>query len=88
MNKVLDLAGTVASLGGVALSNKVLSAGWRKLTGNEPPAKNPDPNEAWRDIIIWSMISGLVGTVIKVAISRQIAQMQDHDSANSSQSEI
>ncbi|MDO4918219.1 DUF4235 domain-containing protein [Kocuria sp.] len=90
MNKVMDLLGTAASLGGVALSNKALSAVWKKVTGNEPPAKNPDEDEAWRDIIIWAMVTGVVGTVIKVAISRQVAKLEsdDKDSAKTSQSEI
>lgn len=73
MSTLVKLGGTAASLGGVALSNKVLSATWKKITGNEPPANNPDPDERWRDIIIWSLLTGLVGTVIKVSISR--AQM-------------
>lgn len=90
MSKALDLVSSAASLGGVALANKVLTAGWKKLTGNEPPAKNPDPDVAWRDIIIWSLVSGLVGTVVKVAISRRIQKMQsDQDSSGSrSQAEV
>ena len=87
MSKIYDLASTAASLGGVALSNKVLSAGWKKVTGNEPPAKNPDPDEAWRDIIVWSLLTGLVGTLIKVGVQRAIARM-DSDQDNTSQSEI
>lgn len=87
MSKIYDLAGTAASLGGVALSNKVLSAGWKKVTGNEPPAKNPDPDEAWRDIIVWALLTGLVGTLIKVGVQRAIARM-DSDQDNTSQSEI
>lgn len=91
MSKMYDLAGTAASLGGVALSNKVLTAGWKKVTGNEPPAKNPDPDEAWTGIIIWSLVTGLVGTVIKVGISRQIAKMENRPRTNpkaSSQAEV
>ncbi|MBD2761645.1 DUF4235 domain-containing protein [Kocuria sp. cx-455] len=87
MSKMYDLAGTAASLGGVALSNKVLTAGWKKVTGNEPPAKNPDPDEAWRDIIVWALLTGLVGTIIKVGVQRAIAKM-DTDQDNTSQSEI
>ncbi|GAA4688739.1 hypothetical protein GCM10025781_01860 [Kocuria gwangalliensis] len=87
MSKMYDLAGTAASLGGVALSNKVLTAGWKKVTGNEPPAKNPDPDEAWRDIIVWALLTGLVGTLIKVGVQRAIAKM-DSDQDNTSQSEI
>lgn len=70
MSAIIKLAGTAASLGGVALSNKVLAATWTKLTGNEPPTTNPDDDERWRDIILWSLITGLVGTIIKVSISR------------------
>lgn len=73
MSALVKIGGTAASLGGVALSNKVLSASWKKITGNEPPASNPDPDERWRDIILWSLLTGLVGTIIKVGISR--AQM-------------
>ena len=87
MSKVLDLVSTAASLGGVALANKVLAAGWKQITGNEPPVKNPDPDEAWRDIIIWSLISGLAGTVIKVAITRRLAQLQSDDDSGSSSSQ-
>ncbi|WHS50131.1 DUF4235 domain-containing protein [Rothia sp. SD9660Na] len=70
MNPLIKIAGTAASLGGVALSNKLLSATWTKITGNEPPANNPDDDERWRDIILWSLITGLVGTIIKVSITR------------------
>lgn len=72
----IQLVGTAASLGGVALSNKILSSAWKKITGNEPPAKNPDDDERWRDIILWSLMTGLVGTVIKVAIARKANEIE------------
>ena len=81
--QILHLLGTGASLGGVALTNKVLAAGWKKVTGNEPPAKNPDPNEAWTGIIIWALVTGLVGTIIKVGISRQIHKLEAKPKASS-----
>ncbi|NVC23073.1 DUF4235 domain-containing protein [Kocuria salina] len=89
--KVLELVGTGLSLGGVALSHKVLGAAWTRITGDAPPAKNPDPDEAWTGIIIWSLVTGLVGTVIKVGISRQIAKMENRPRTNpkaSSQAEV
>ena len=88
--QILHLLCTGLSLGGVAVTNKVLAAGWKKVTGHEPPAKNPDPDEAWTGIIIWAVITGVVGTVIKVGISRQVAKFEskDSDPSRSSQSEI
>lgn len=72
----IQLGSTIASLGGVALSNKVLTAAWKKVTGNEPPAKNPDDDERWRDIIIWAILTGIVGTVIKVGVSRKATEIE------------
>ena len=89
MSKAIDLASTVASLGGTAVATKVLTAGWKKVTGNEPPAKNPDPDEAWRDIIVWALLTGLVTTLVKVGVQRAMAKINaDNDQDNTSQSEI
>ncbi|MFW0110745.1 DUF4235 domain-containing protein [Rothia sp. CCM 9417] len=70
MNPLTKIAGSAASLGGIALANKVLAASWVRITGNEPPENNPNEEERWRDIILWSLITGLVGTLIKVSITR------------------
>ncbi|ORC25059.1 MULTISPECIES: DUF4235 domain-containing protein [Rothia] len=87
MNPLVKIAGTAASLGGVALANKVLAASWTKITGNEPPANNPDTDERWRDIILWSLISGLVGTIIKVSITRAQYKIEAK-SGSGSQAEV
>ncbi|MEX3600432.1 DUF4235 domain-containing protein [Kocuria carniphila] len=89
MSKAIDLASTAASLGGTAVATKVLTAVWKKVTGNEPPAKNPDPDEAWRDIIVWALLTGLVTTLVKVGVQRAMAKINaDNDQDNTSQSEI
>ncbi|MDO4253818.1 MAG: DUF4235 domain-containing protein [Kocuria sp.] len=80
-DKVVGLAGTVASLVGVTVANKGLTAVWGKVTGHEPPAKNPDPEERWADILLWAVITGVVTTVIKVAVTRQVARMQSGQQA-------
>ena len=33
MNKAMDIFGTVASLGGVAVANKALTVVWKQVTG-------------------------------------------------------
>ncbi|WP_309248119.1 DUF4235 domain-containing protein [Rothia santali] len=71
-NPMIKIGSTVASLAGVALANKILTAGWKKVTGDEPPTVNDDPDEQIRDIIIWSLVTGLVGTLIKVGVSRAL----------------
>ncbi|MBM7051514.1 MULTISPECIES: DUF4235 domain-containing protein [unclassified Rothia (in: high G+C Gram-positive bacteria)] len=89
MSVLVKLGGTAASLGGVALSNKVLSATWKRITGNEPPESNSDPDERWRDIILWSLLTGLVGTIIKVSISRAQMKIEAKEgNKHGSQSEV
>lgn len=72
---LIKIGSTAASLGGVALANKVLTTGWKKVTGNEPPTDNEDESERMRDIILWSLVTGLVGTLIKVGIARAARKM-------------
>ncbi|WP_129656604.1 DUF4235 domain-containing protein [Rothia halotolerans] len=76
-NPIIKIGSTVASLAGVALANKILTAGWKKVTGDEPPTVNDDPDEQIRDIIIWSLVTGLVGTLIKVGVARAAMRFQD-----------
>ncbi|WP_035810306.1 MULTISPECIES: DUF4235 domain-containing protein [Micrococcales] len=75
-NPVIKIGSTVASLGGVFAANKIMTLGWKKVTGNEPPANNPDPEESLRDVIIWTAISGVVATLIKVGVTRLAAKME------------
>ncbi|KAA9395354.1 DUF4235 domain-containing protein [Kocuria coralli] len=78
-DKVLGLVGTAASMVGITVANKGLSAVWGKVTGHEPPAKNPDPEERWADILLWAVITGVVTTAIRVAVTRQVAKMQSDE---------
>lgn len=75
-NPAIKIGSTVASLGGVFAANKVMSLGWKKITGNEPPSTNPDAEESIRDIIIWTAISGVVATLIKLSITRAANNME------------
>jgi hypothetical protein len=45
--------------------------------GNEPPSNNPDPEESVRDIVIWTAISGVVATLIKLSVTR-LANRLEH----------
>lgn len=78
-NPLIKIGSTVASLAGMAVANKILTAGWKKITGNEPPQDNSDPDEGIRDIIVWSLITGLVGTLIKVGITRAAMRVEKKD---------
>lgn len=76
-NPAIKIGSTVASLAGVFAANKVMTLGWKKVTGNEPPSNNPDPEESVRDIVIWTAISGVVATLIKLSVTR-LANKLEH----------
>ncbi|MDY3049213.1 MAG: DUF4235 domain-containing protein [Rothia sp. (in: high G+C Gram-positive bacteria)] len=70
MDTLLKLAGTAATAGAVTVANKALGAGWTKVTGHKPPTLAPEDQDPWRDIIIWTLVSALLGTLVKVALGR------------------
>lgn len=88
-NPVINIGSTVASLAGVAVANKLLSTVWKQITGDEPPAKNPDPEESLRDTIIFTVISAAVGTMVKVGVARAAANLKyKEEIKNGGQEEI
>lgn len=44
--------------GAAFLARKVLSFGWTKITGKEPPEHPEDPQVAMREALIWGIVLG------------------------------
>jgi Protein of unknown function (DUF4235) len=51
---VSALAGAAAAFG----ARKLITFGWTKLTGKEPPEHPEDPQVALRDALIWGIVLG------------------------------
>lgn len=68
--KLLTVGGTV---GASWVARKVVTAGWKLTTGNEPPANPEDPEVEWAEAVGWALLSGAAIGLARLAASRQAA---------------
>ncbi|HVS68216.1 MAG TPA: DUF4235 domain-containing protein [Mycobacteriales bacterium] len=69
-HKVLSGIGAAAT---TAVARKVLSKGWTKTTGKEPPADPAHPDVRWREAVTWAAASAAVMAVARVVAQRRVA---------------
>jgi hypothetical protein len=69
-HKVLSGVGAAAT---AAVARKVLTSGWRKATGNEPPADPANPDVRWREAAGWAAASAAVVAVARLLAQRRVA---------------
>jgi hypothetical protein len=50
--------------------------GYHAITQNEPPRNPADPEVEWRDAIIWTVVSGIVGGLARLVARRLLAESQ------------
>jgi hypothetical protein len=51
--------GMVCSLAAGSLARKMITFGWRQVTGKEPPTDPNDPEVALREALVWSVVVGV-----------------------------
>jgi hypothetical protein len=69
-HKVLSGVGAAAT---AAVARKVLTSGWKKATGNEPPADPANPDVRWREAAGWAAASAAVVAVARLLAQRRVA---------------
>lgn len=52
------LVSALVGAGAAFLARKVLSFGWTKITGKEPPEHPENPEVALREALIWGIVLG------------------------------
>ena len=52
------LVSALVGAGAAFLARKILSFGWTKITGKEPPEHPEDPQVALREALIWGIVLG------------------------------
>ena len=70
MNPIAKSAITGANMAAAALTSKGLGAAWKRVTGNEPPTIGPESEDTLRNVIVWTVITSVVGALVSVGIAR------------------
>jgi Protein of unknown function (DUF4235) len=52
------LVSALVGAGAAFLARKILSFGWTKITGKQPPEHPEDPQVALREALIWGIVLG------------------------------
>ncbi len=60
------LAGAAAAFG----ARKLITFGWKKLTGKEPPEHPEDPQVALREALIWGIVMGATVSTARMLAMR------------------
>jgi hypothetical protein len=66
------LGGVSAVLAGIA-ARKALVAGWRKVTGDNPPANPAAPGTDWREAVPYAVASGALMGLARMVATRKAA---------------
>jgi hypothetical protein len=62
-----------AAIGAVVLSKPLLERAWRSVVGSEPPGNPAHHEVAWRDALLWALVTGAVVGVIRLVAQRLAA---------------
>ena len=77
------LVSALVGAGAAFLARKILSFGWTKITGKEPPEHPEDPQVALREALIWGIVLGAgVHTARMLATRATTRRPSDPDSTS------
>jgi len=61
------------------VARKVVTFGWTKVTGKEPPKNPEDPGVAMAEALTWSLVTGVVVAAFRVLATRAVARRSPSD---------
>lgn len=65
--------GMVSSLIAGSLARKVITFGWKRATGKEPPTDPHDPAVALKEALAWSVVVGVGMEAARLLVTRAVA---------------
>ena len=75
--------GTAASLGAAFAARKLMTAGWKRATGKEPPNDPQDPAVGLVEALGWAIVMGVVLAAVRVVAIRAASGLVRRDSSPS-----
>ncbi|CAA9340609.1 MAG: hypothetical protein AVDCRST_MAG36-1382 [uncultured Nocardioidaceae bacterium] len=78
--KAQNMAGLASMLAATAVTKKVLDKVWRLGSGGKTPPNDPaDPDVELREAVVWSVLSGIAVSMVRLAMARRMAAKERHD---------
>lgn len=71
--KVWNAVASGAAIGAVVASKPLLERGWRVVFRSDPPGNPAHHEVAWRDALLWALLTGAVVGVIRLVAQRAAA---------------
>ena len=86
-DKEKDDAGTRAlkmmtTMAAAFVARKIVTFGWTKVTGKEPPKNPEDPGVALVEALTWSVVTGVAVAAVRLLAIRVVARSRTHADAD------
>jgi hypothetical protein len=72
-DKVWNAVASGAAIGAVVMSKPVLERSWRVVFRSDPPGNPAHHDVAWRDALLWALLTGALVGVIRLVAQRAAA---------------
>jgi Protein of unknown function (DUF4235) len=74
------IVAVAAAFAAAFVARKVLTFGWTKVTGKEPPSEQ-DPDVGWAEALGWAMVIGVGIQAARMVATRAVTKKMRHASA-------
>jgi len=72
------LVGIGVTMGATLAARKLLAAGWKFVTGENPPDSPENPDTGTAEAVTWALASGVGVATARLLATRQAAHAWDH----------
>lgn len=72
-DRVWKAVATGAAVGAASLTRPLVERTWRAVVGSGPPGNPAHEDVAWRDAILWALVTGAVVGLIRLVAQRSAA---------------
>ena len=72
-DKVWNGVASAAAVGAVTVTKPLIERGWRVTFRSDPPGNPAAQDVAWRDAILWAVITGALVGLIRLVAQRMAA---------------
>ena len=78
--KAQNAAGLVSMLAATTVTKKLLDRVWRLGSGGKTPPDDPaDPDVQLREAVVWSILSGIAVSLVRLGMARRLAAKERHE---------